>query len=290
MEKIKKVLVLGSTGMLGHMFYNTLKKHSNYEVVDLVYRNKLNENSIICDVTDKNQLAEVIKNTNPDIIVNCIGILIQGSSSNPSNAIYINSYLPHYLSGLAAEVNARLIHVSTDCVFSGKKGGYIESDFRDADDVYGRSKALGELLGEHNLTIRTSILGPEIKEAGEGLLHWFLKQEGVISGYTQTFWGGVTTLELSKAILAAIDQDIRGLLNLTNGEIISKFEMLQLFKNEFNRDELQIGSVEGKKANKSLKTERKDFQYTVPSYEQMFNEMRVNMQENKALYEENYTF
>ena len=291
MEKVReKVLVLGSTGMLGHVFYNTLKQHTNYEVVDLVYRNKLHENSIICDVTDKIKLAEVIKLVNPDIIVNCIGVLIKGSTHNPANAIYINSYLPHELASLAQEVKARLIHVSTDCVFSGSKGHYLESDFRDADDVYGRSKALGELFGEDTLTIRTSIIGPEIKEAGEGLLHWFLKQEGSINGYTKAFWGGVTTLELSKAILAAIEQDLNGLINLTNGEAISKLEMLKLFKTEFNRDKLNVEPFEGKKVDKSLKSERKDFDYTVPSYAKMFQDMHENMQENKTLYSKNYNF
>lgn len=291
MEEVKKkILVLGSTGMLGHVLYNTLKKQTNYTVVDLVYRNKLNENSIICDVTNKEQLADVINSVNPDVIVNCIGVLIKGSTKSPANAIYINAFLPHYLASLAQKVNARFIHVSTDCVFSGTKGAYVESDFRDADDVYGRSKALGELLGEETLTIRTSIIGPEIKEAGEGLLHWFLKQDGTISGYTQAYWGGVTTLELSKAILAVIHQDLRGVVNLTNGEAISKFEMLKLFKKEFNRTDLIIESTAGKKVDKSLKSERSDFEYTVPSYTSMFEEMHLSMQENRTLYSQNYNF
>lgn len=291
MEKVReKILVLGSTGMLGHVFYNTLKQNTDYDVIDLVYRNKLNENSIICDVTDKKKLAEVVKDVNPDIIVNCIGVLIKGSTHNPANAIYINSYLPHYLASLAHEINARLIHVSTDCVFSGSKGSYVESDFRDADDIYGRSKALGELFGDDTLTIRTSIIGPEIKEAGEGLLHWFLKQEGTINGYSQAFWGGVTTLELSKAILAIIDQDIRGVINLTNGQAINKYDMLQLFKKEFNRGDLIIEPLENKKVDKSLKSVRNDFEYTVPSYATMFKEMHENMQANKDLYANNYSF
>ena len=280
----KKILVLGSTGMLGHVFYNTLKQQTNYEVVDLVFRNKLNDNSIICDVTDKYKLAEVVKQENPDIIVNCIGVLIKGSTYNPANAIYINSFLPHYLVVLAKDCNARVIHVSTDCVFSGKKGGYLESDYKDANDVYGRSKALGELLVDNHLTIRTSIIGPEIKEAGEGLLHWFLKQEVSITGYTKAFWGGVTTVELSKAIVAAIDQNITGLINLTNGEAISKFEMLQMFKTTFNRSSLTILSSEGKKIDKSLKSERKDFQYTVPSFLAMINEMKKWMLDYRDIY------
>lgn len=291
MEEVKKkILILGSTGMLGHVFYNTVKQQSHYEVVDLVFRNKLNEDSIICDVTDKDRVTEVIKDVQPDVIVNCIGVLIKGSTHNPSNAIYINSFLPHHLLGIAEEIGAKLVHVSTDCVFSGDKGGYVESDFRDADDVYGRSKALGELFGNDSLTIRTSIIGPEIKAAGEGLLHWFLNQEGTINGYTEAYWGGVTTLELSKAILAALEQNLTGLINVTNGKAISKFDMLQLFKTEFNRDQLQVEPFEGKKVDKSLKSERSDFNYQVPSYSEMFKEMHKAMQDNKPLYSENYKF
>src|SRR5690554_4361861 len=291
MEEVRKrILILGSTGMLGHVFYHTVKENNNYEIVDVAFRNKLNDGTIICDVTDKHKLAKVIKEANPDYIVNCIGILIKGSTNNPANAIYINSYLPHYLNSLAKENEAKLIHVSTDCVFSGSKGGYTESDFRDADDVYGRSKGLGELFGKDSLTIRTSIIGPEIKAAGEGLLHWFLKQEGTINGYTQAFWGGVTTLELSSAILAALNQNISGLVHLTNGVAISKFEMLQLFKKEFNRENLNIEPLDNKKVDKSLKSERSDFNYTVPSYAQMFQKMHENMQENKDVYVKNYSF
>lgn len=291
MEKVnKKIVVLGATGMLGHVLYNTLKKDTNHTIIDVVYRNKLTPDSIICDVTDKHKLAEVIQQTNPDIIVNCIGVLIKGSTNNPANAIYINAYLPHELSAIAQKNNARVIHVSTDCVFSGAKGGYVESDFRDADDVYGRSKALGELFGQESLTIRTSIIGPEIKAEGEGLLHWFLKQSGTINGYTEAFWGGVTTLELSKAILEAINQDVRGVINLTNGVAISKFEMLKLFKTVFNREALTIDPFEGKKVDKSLKSERKDFNYVVPSYKVMFKEMHENMEANKNMYSQNYKF
>ena len=291
MEKVKKkVLILGSTGMLGHIFHSYLAKNTDYEIIDLVFRTKLTDDSIICDVTDKKKLKEIIIKTNPDVIVNCIGVLIKGSTNDPSNAIYINSYLPHYLLSITKEINSKLIHVSTDCVFSGKKGSYVESDFRDADDVYGRSKALGELMTEEALTIRTSIIGPEIKKAGEGLLHWFLNQKGTIGGYAQAFWGGVTTFELSKAILIAIEKDIKGLIHLTNGIAINKYDLLNLFKQEFNRIELDINSVSNKKVDKSLKSERTDFGYIVPSYKEMISQMHLNMIENKSLYKENYTF
>ncbi|GGK60709.1 MULTISPECIES: dTDP-4-dehydrorhamnose reductase family protein [Flavobacteriaceae] len=289
MEKVtKKVLILGSTGMLGHMLFRYLEKNTSFELFDIVFRNKLREKSMVCDVTDAKKLENLITQINPAIIVNCIGVLIKGSNSNPANAIYINSYLPHALSNIASKTGSKLIHISTDCVFSGKKGGYLETDFRDADDVYGRSKALGELNNEHDLTIRTSIIGPEIKQEGEGLLDWFLKQEGTINGFTKAFWGGVTTLELSKAILVAIQKKTTGLLQLTNGVPISKFEMLSIFQSVFERKNIVINATEGKEVDKSLKSCKTGFNFQVKTYQLMIEEMKNDMLANKNIYPSSY--
>ena len=185
-----KILILGATGMAGHVAHAYLKDTQQYEISNIVFRTPLNEESIVVDVTNKEKLRKAITDISPDIILNCIGVLIGGSANNPANAIYINAYLPHFLASIARTIDAKLIHISTDCVFSGKKGMYFENDFRDADDVYGRSKALGEINNEIDLTIRTSIIGPEIKKNGEGLFHWFMNQTGEINGFTKAFWGG----------------------------------------------------------------------------------------------------
>lgn len=285
MEKIKKkVLILGSTGMLGHQVFYLLEKKTEFKVIDLVYRSKLRDESIICDITNKEAVAAVIANQQPDYIVNCIGVLIKGSTNNPANAIYINAFFPHFLKQEADKIGCKVIHISTDCVFSGKKGKYKESDFRDADDTYGRSKALGELNDDTHLTIRTSIVGPELKENGEGLLHWFMNQTGEVNGFTKAIWGGVTTLECAKAIAFAIQNSYTGLLNLTNGDGISKYDMLNLFAVSLSKNDLTINCVEGKTVDKSLTSERKDFTYIVPSYSVMFNEMADQMHNNKSRY------
>jgi len=197
----KKILILGSTGMLGHQVFYNLNDVNHFDVYDLSFKNKLRPETIICNVTDFDRLYEIIQEIKPDIIVNCIGILLHGSKENPKNAILLNSYLPHWLADQTSAINSKLIHISTDCVFSGKKGSYSEDDFKDADDVYGRTKALGEVTSGNHLTIRTSIIGPELKKNGEGLFHWIMKQNGTVNGYTKTIWGGVTTLECSKAII-----------------------------------------------------------------------------------------
>jgi dTDP-4-dehydrorhamnose reductase len=284
---MQKILILGSTGMLGHQVYFHLSEKSDFQIFDLSYRSKLREETIICDITDFDSLSEIIKNVRPDVIVNCIGILIKGSNQNPKNSILINAYFPHWLVSVADEIGSKVIHISTDCVFSGKKGNYFESDFRDADDVYGRGKALGEIFSDKHLTLRTSIIGPELKRVGEGLFHWFMEQSDIVNGYTSAYWGGVTTRELSKVISESIVRDLSGLIHITNGEKISKFELLQEFNEQFNRG-LEIIPFEGKKVDKSLKTNRQELQIQIPSYSEMIAEMRSFMLSHQNLYSSVY--
>ncbi len=283
----KKILLLGATGMAGHVAYHYLKETNKYEILDVVFRNKLTADSIVLDVTDKHATEELIKTVKPDIIVNCIGILIKGSRQHPDNAIYINAYFPHLLERLSSEIDAKLIHISTDCVFSGKKGNYTEYDFKDADDVYGRSKALGEVENDRDLTIRTSIIGPELKQSGEGLFHWFMHQEGKVNGFTDAIWGGVTTLELAKAIDKVIDNNLTGLVHLSNGKGISKYDLLNLFRTIWNRNNIDINPFEGHAVDKSLQSSTK-FNMNVPSYNTMLDEMKSWMDNHKYIYNQYY--
>lgn len=274
----KKILLFGSTGMAGHVVYYYLQETGKYEISNVVYRTKLTDDSIIVDVTNKLEVERVIRDQKPDYIINCIGVLIKGSNEHPDNAIYINAYFPHLLKKISDEVNAKLIHISTDCVFSGKKGNYTESDFRDADDIYGRSKALGEIINDKDLTIRTSIIGPELKKNGEGLFHWFMNQKGEINGYQTAIWGGVTTLELAKAIDYAIGNQISGLVQLSNGVGISKYDLLNLFKEIWNKD-IKIISFDGNGINKSI-AKSEIFKYNVPSYKEMLEDLLEMMHKN----------
>lgn len=273
--------------MAGHMAYFYLKATGKYKISNVVFRNKLTEDSIVVDVTNLAEVEKIVVQEKPDIILNCIGVLIKGAKEHPDNAILLNAYFPNYLKKMADKVNGKLIHISTDCVFSGEKGFYSEEDFRDADDVYGRSKALGEISNEKDLTIRTSIIGPELKTAGEGLFHWFMCQKGHINGFTEAYWGGVTTLELVKAIDSALDSNITGLVHLTNGEKISKFDLLNLFKRIWNRDDIQVDAYNGKSVDKSLVKSNK-FLHQVPSYLKMLEEQYVWMEQHRELYSKVY--
>ena len=282
---MRKVLLFGATGMAGHVVYCYLQNTGKYDIANVVYRTPLNEDSIVVDVTNRKAVAEVVNKVQPEIIINCIGVLIKGSKEHPDNAILINAYFPHLLKKLADEVNAELVHISTDCVFSGKKGNYTETDFRDADDVYGRSKALGEVINEKDLTIRTSIIGPELKRSGEGLFHWFMNQHGQVNGFKTAIWGGVTTLELAKAIDVALEQNKTGLIQLSNGVGITKFDLLNLFKEIWNKQDVAIMPYDGNGVDKSIaKSER--FDYEVPSYKQMLIEQAEWMVKHKALYKQ----
>jgi len=280
----KKILILGASGMAGHVIYNYMEHLDKYALYNLVFHQKINSKSVILDVHKTDILEEYITSVRPDIVINCIGVLIKGSNSDPANAIYINAYFPHLLAKICSGINAKLIHISTDCVFSGMKGSYSETDDKDAKDTYGKTKGLGEITDNRNLTIRTSIIGPEIKENGEGLFHWFMTQEGNVNGYTKAFWSGVTTLELARFIEYAIGADINNLINLTSSEKISKYNLLLLFKNIWNRADILITPVDGKEVDKSLISSREDVNFIVQKYEDMLQNMKIHMLKHADLY------
>ena len=214
---MKRILILGAGGMAGHVMAEYLAQKPEYEVIRCA-RRAATPDTILLDVTEFSHVEDVLGEQRPDIVINCVGMLIQTSRDRLDQAILINSYLPHFLSrlGIKLKYGFRLIHISTDCVFSGDRGGYAEDDFRDGDTPYARTKALGEVINDRDLTLRTSIIGPELKQNGTGLLHWFLMQKGEIKGFTSAYWSGVTTLELAKVVDDCIAHAITGLVNLTH--------------------------------------------------------------------------
>ncbi|MDX1472408.1 MAG: SDR family oxidoreductase [Flavobacteriaceae bacterium] len=279
----KKVMILGSTGMLGHQVFYRLKEE-NYGIVDVSFRNKLRPETIILNLHNKDQVEELIKKEKPQYIINCVGVLIKGANDNPANAIYLNSYLPHFLAQVCDELNSKLVHISTDCVFSGKKGCYVESDEKDGKDIYAKTKALGEVENSRHLTLRTSIIGPELKQNGEGLFHWFMSQKGETNGFTKVIWSGVTTSELANVVVTSLEQNLSGLYHVTNGQPINKYELLRLFQEHTGKD-VKITAVEGKQVDKSFMDTRKELKKTIPSYSQMIEEMVSFMKSHPDLYE-----
>ena len=224
------------------------------------------------------------KGIKPDYIVNCIGVLIGGSNDNIANAIYINSYFPHQLKEIVKKINAKLVHISTDCVFSGKKGNYIEIDEKDGKDIYAKTKALGEVIDDNNVTLRTSIVGLELKTNGEGLFHWFMQQRGTINGFTKAIWSGVTTIELAKAVKWAIENKITGLYHITNNHAISKYDLLNLFK-KYTKKDIKIIAVDGRKVNKNFIDTRCEIDYEIPTYDEMIKDM-VQLLNSTEIYKQ----
>jgi dTDP-4-dehydrorhamnose reductase len=272
-NKMKRILILGSKGMAGHVIREYLKENGNYEVADLARGKDHFLPTYQIDISDIKLVTQTINDYKPNFVINCIGILNKDAEENPDKAIYINSYLPHFLAKMGKENKFKLIQISTDCVFSGKMGNYAEDSFKDGLGFYAQSKALGEVSYGNHITIRTSIIGPEIKEGGIGLFDWFMKQHGEIKGYTRAFWTGVTTIELARAIEAIIDCNISGVIHLVNETKISKYDLLLLLKKEFNKNDIVILPNQDYTVDKSLlKSKYLDF-YTVPPYEIMLHEM-----------------
>jgi dTDP-4-dehydrorhamnose reductase len=279
-----KVLVLGSTGLIGHQVFNYLQSTAQYDLHDFAYRKKFREGSMILDARDEERFFKAIKDISPNFIVNCIGILINAARDNLENAIFLNAYMPHRLARLADSLDAKLIHISTDCVFSGDKGtAYLEGDFKDGSGNYSKTKGLGEIISKNHLTLRTSVVGPELKNNGEELFHWFMNQSGTISGYTKSIWSGVTTIELARAVECSMRRDITGLHHVTNNSSINKYDLLNLFKKHTGKD-INISPVDGKKKDKSFIDTRELLDFQIPSYDLMVSEMVELIRNNKSLY------
>ena len=281
---LKRVLILGSTGLIGHQIYNYLKNDGNYELHNIAFREKIEKDTIILDARDENNLIEKIKILKPEYIINCIGILISASNKDPKSAIFLNAYMPHRLEALSNKINAKLTHISTDCVFSGsKKEPYIENDYKDGKDTYAKTKGLGEIISDKHLTLRTSVVGPELKTDGEELFHWFMNQEDEISGFTKSIWSGVTTIELAKAVKWSIENNITGLYHVTNNSSITKYELLKLFK-KYTKKKIEIKKVDGKDIDKSFIDTRLLLDYEIPTYEKMISDMVDLINDNRSLY------
>lgn len=278
-----KFLVLGCNGMAGHMISLYLQEHG-HKVLGFDRRESKYVKSIAGDARDTENLKKLVLEGKFDSVINCIGVLNQFAEKNKALAVFLNSYLPHYLAEITSGTDTQVIHMSTDCVFSGKRGNYTENDFRDGETFYDRSKALGELEDNKNITLRNSIVGPDINAEGIGLLNWFMQQNGEIKGYTKAMWTGQTTLQLAKTMEVAAREKAHGLFNTVPDHAISKYNLLQLFNQYMRNNSIQITPVDGIVADKALKRTRFEFGYLIPDYEQMISELAQWIREHSKMY------
>lgn len=280
---MQKVLVLGASGMAGHTIATFLKE-ANYYVIGATRRPISFCKNVIVNLYQRDNLLNLIVEGNFDFVINCVGVLNKNADENKSDAVYLNSFLPHWIAGNIKSQKTRLIHMSTDCVFSGKVGNYFEDSIPDGETFYDRTKALGEVIDNRNLTFRNSIIGPDINPNGIGLMHWFFKQKGCINGFEKALWNGVTTLTLAKAMDCAMQTGLTGLYHLTNGVAINKYELLKLFNQIFRNGNVEVKKIDGWNLNKTLINTRKDFEFQVPSYETMLKEELEWIKDHAELY------
>jgi dTDP-4-dehydrorhamnose reductase len=260
-----KVLVLGATGMLGNTVLRFFSQSAGYDVVGSVRSNNLLHllpaglsDRLICgvDIENVDCLTDLFSRVNPDIVINCIGLVKQlEGADDPLTAIPINSLLPHRLARLCGTTGARLIHMSTDCVYSGVKGMYLEADVSDAKDLYGRSKFLGEVDYPHAITLRTSIIGHELSGA-RSLVGWFLAQQGRVRGFSRAIFSGLPTIELAGIIRDHVipHPELHGVYHVS-AEPINKFDLLTLISTIYGR-KIEIDADESFIIDRSLDSTR----------------------------------
>jgi dTDP-4-dehydrorhamnose reductase len=276
-------LILGACGMAGHMLAAYLSEQGA-EVVGFARHESPVCRTVLGDARDETRLRQVLAEVHADVVINAIGVLNRAVDRHLANGIYLNSFLPHFAAECCDAVGSRFVHISTDCVFTGARGGYVETDVPDETSWYGRTKALGEVVDSSHLTIRTSIIGPELNAQGVGLFHWFMQQSAPVQGYARVDWSGVTTLELARFVWMLRDAELTGLYHLTNNEKISKLELLRLF-DAHRAHPIEISPAEEPVSDKSLRSTREaPGGYTVPSYARMVDEQAEWIAAHAELY------
>lgn len=269
-----KVLVLGSEGMAGHIITKYLKD-KGYSISTLARSNA----TFILDIENvaitKNFFEE--SKTDYDFIINCIGLLVKASTERPDRAALINGWLPHYIEQTIKDSHTRLIHISTDCVFDGSKGDYTENDIHTETNAYGKSKSYGEVNNNKDITFRTSIIGPELKSNGTGLLEWILTNPDTeLNGWENAWWNGMTTLQLAKCIEKYIENPvISGVYNLVNNNVkINKYDLLCKINTIYNLNKTINRTNGPKNINKVLVDTRKLIDFEIPDYDQQLIELK----------------
>lgn len=241
--------------MLGHQLLLQARQDARFEVHTLTrrYHPILGQDPAqlhFADAMDESSVERAVSDAGPDLLVNCLGV-VKSLAHDPRATVALNALFPHQLAAMADRISARLVHVSTDCVFSGARGGYAEQDAPDPADLYGRSKLLGEVDRAPHLTARTSFIGRELGSRN-GLLEWFLAQQGPVSGYVHAIWSGFVAPELARILLElALRSDVTGLMHVA-GERIDKYSLLLMMREVFGRTDLEVKPFKDFHCDRSL--------------------------------------
>jgi dTDP-4-dehydrorhamnose reductase len=270
-----KILIVGSNGMAGHVVAKYLQQQGHK--ITTVARNNANYFLDIEDTKLTKQFFEEIKN-DYDVVINCIGLLVKDSIDRPDRAAIINSWFPHCLEHVFKDTLTKVIHLSTDCVFNGKKGNYVESDVHTEMNAYGNSKSLGELNNTKDITFRMSIIGPEIKNNGTGLLNWVVTNvDNELQGWENAWWNGITTLQLAKCIDQFLTSSIKtsGIYHLVdNNNKINKYDLLCKINSVYNLNKTIVRTTGPNPVNKILIDTRKEIKFNIPDYDTQLIELK----------------
>jgi len=259
--------------MAGHVINEYLSLKDNY-IINCIEENEVFDENLIFN---KNMVL-----SDSDYIINCIRCLVEESELNQTKAILYNSYFPNLLYDYYKNSQTKIIHLSTDCVFSGGKGNYNEDSIHDGFGNYAKTKSLGEINSDKDIIIRTSYIGPTLEGNNEELFDWFLLQDGEIDGYCNAYWNGITTLELAKGIFRLIELDFSGIYHLVGAKKISKFSLLSLIKEIWQRENIKIKKSYTKRIDRSLIDNQKLI--SVKNYNLMFSELYQYMTKKKLKY------
>lgn len=269
-----KLLVVGSNGMAGHIITKYLKQ-KGHDVVTIARDNADHSVNIENIESVKSFFDSLEKDF--DFVINCIGLLVKDSIDRPDRAAIINSWFPHYLENIYKDTTTKVIHLSTDCVFDGKKGNYVEDDVHTEMNSYGSSKSLGEINNSKDVTFRMSIIGPEIKSAGTGLMNWILTNPNVeLQGWDNAWWNGITTLQLAKCIEIHMSNPvITGVYHLVNNNNkINKYDLLSKINSIYNLNKTIVRTQGPKPVDKILIDTRQLINFNIPDYDTMLIEIK----------------
>lgn len=292
-----RILILGGNGMIGHKMYQIISKVnvdtwvtlrndlSTYFFSDIYNNNKVIDN---IDLTDFKNLLNTLNNVKPDIILNACGITIRrGLEEIISNTILLNSALPHFLNEWVSKNNKRLIHFSTDCVFSGKRGDYLDTDIKDAYDLYGTTKSLGEIVdSKFAITLRGSMIGRELENKTE-LFEWFLQQNNKkIKGFSEVIYAGITTVKMAEIVLRLIKfyPNLSGIYNISS-KSISKYDLLKMCNEYFAINSI-IEIDNSYKSNKNLISDKFFIEIGIekPNWTDLIRQLKDDCLINTNLY------
>ncbi len=277
-----KIFVIDSAGMVGHAVALYLSDIGHEIIGYSEYKSDIVK-TVVGSFFDTEKIESEILKGNFDAVINCSAVINNDADEDKAKATYINCFLPHFLEKITKGTKTVVVHRSTDCIFSGKKGSYTLSDTPDGESFYAQTKAIGEIVNEKDITIRTSLVGPEYEKDGNGLFNWFYNSGDTVGGYKNAIWTGLTTVEFAKEIDFLLKNKAHGLFQLVPDYAISKYELLLIFDRVFGTDKT-VNAIDNKKVDKSLLPVLGGYDVLIPDYDKMIDEMSTFIKKHKTLY------